>query len=395
VKVEVAVIGGGAAGIMAAISAGRRGAAVVILEKMPRLGKKLLISGNGRCNLLNERLDETHYNSACRGLVRSIFSKFGKEEIVNLFNDLGLEIYSDEDGRVFPATNQASSVLKALEMELKRLAIPVEFNFDVTEIADVKGGFAARSRSGKEMLCQKAVLTGGGKTYPALGSDGGAYKLAERSGHKIIGPVPSAVPLVVKDPLCHMLQGQRIFAGARAVIGGKPASGMSSGELLFTKYGLSGTAILDISEDVSIAMNRLGRKDAAVSVDLVPFMERDELKAALHKRRSKAAAAEELVAGILPDKFGMALKDLLNRNDDDIINTLKDRRFLVSGTRGWNEAEFTAGGVSASEVETASLGSRLRRGLYLAGEILDVQGKRGGYNLAWAWASGFVAGMTL
>jgi len=393
-RFSVAVIGGGAAGITAAISARRGANSVVICEKMPQVGKKILISGNGRCNLLNEDLSAAYYNNGAKNLVNSAFSRFGKDNIVDFFNGLGLEMYS-RDRRVFPITNQASSVLKVLEAELKRVAIPVELDFDVVTISDSEKGFILTSKKGAAVECGKLVLAGGGKTYPALGSDGKAYELAKQLGHNIITPVPSAVPLIIKDPLCHLLQGQKIFADAKCIIDGE-IQGRASGDVLFTKYGLSGTSILDISEEISIAINRRHSNDAVVSVDMVPFMSPEELKNELSRRINIFLAGEDFLSGILPNKFNAALKDLLEKRDiNQMVNILKDRRFKVTGTRGWNEAEFTSGGIDTNEVKEGSLESRIKKGVYLAGEILDVEGKRGGYNLAWAWASGFIAGLTI
>jgi predicted Rossmann fold flavoprotein len=387
------VIGGGAAGICAAISKRRRGEPVIICEKMPQLGKKILASGNGRCNLLNDNLSEAFYNPSGRELVKSVFKKFGKLEILNLFKSLGLEVYS-QDGRIFPRTNQATSVFKVLEMELKRLSVPIEYNFDCSGISFSKRRILVTPKMGKTIECQKVIITGGGKSYPAFGSDGSIYEVATQLGHTIVKPVPSAVPLVIKDSLCHFLQGQRIFAGANSLIEGKEGTEVK-GELLFTKYGLSGSCILDVSEAISIALNRDNKTDVSVSIDMVPFMDAEQLKSELSKRRRAKLPDEEMFVGILPNKCGVALKDLVKNNDIDVIvDSLKSRRFKVIETRGWNEAEFTSGGVEVNEVLPGTLESKLAKGIYFAGEVLDVDGQRGGYNLGWAWASGFVAGLT-
>ena len=388
---EVAVLGGGASGIVAAISAKREGSSVVICERLSRMGKKILASGNGRCNLLNEELSELSYNPASRPLVKSIFSKFGKSGILDLFKGLGLHTYS-EAGRIFPFTNQSSSVLKVLETELKRLSVPVEFDFEAKDINDTKDGFLISSKSGHHILCGKLIMAAGGKSYPSLGSDGSCYKFAETFGHRIIDPAPSAVPLLAKDPLCHLLQGQKIFASAKATINGKTGVGIS-GDVLFTKYGLSGTAILDISRAVSIALNRKEKKAVTVVLDMVPFMDDLLLKEELANRLKRGISGEELIAGILPNKFGPSLEDILKTKDTSlIVKGLKSKKFNITGTRGWNEADFTAGGVDTAEVNDGTLESKIKKGLYFSGEILDVDGCRGGYNLAWAWASGFVAG---
>jgi predicted Rossmann fold flavoprotein len=387
------VIGGGAAGIIAAISKARQNEPVIICEKTSQIGKKISITGNGRCNLLNDDLNESSYNTAAKDIVKSIFACFGKSEILNFFSEIGLNVYS-QDGRIFPVTNQAASVLKVLELELKRLSIPIEYSFDCTQVTFSNNIFTVSSDSGKSIQCRRVILTGGGKTYPAFGSDGSTYTIARNFGHSIIEPVPSAVPLVVKDALCHILQGQRIQAKAKAVIDGQQYH-ESSGELLFTKYGLSGTCILDISEPISIALNRYHKKDLNVIIDMIPFLNRQQLKNELERRFKSGLSLENILVGILPNKFSLALKSLFEKHDiATAVNSLKSRRFLISSTLGWNEAEFTCGGVDVNEIKAGTLESKLQNNVYFAGEILDVEGKRGGYNLAWAWASGFVAGLT-
>lgn len=390
-KFDTVIIGGGAAGIVAAISAKRGGRSAVICEKMPKLGKKILASGNGRCNLLNEKLDESHYNSGAGNFVKSVFSKFGKGRIEDFFKGLGLKLYADESGRIFPATNQAASVLRVLELELERLSVPVMLGFDVFSIHTKADSFIIKSKDQREIGCGSVIMACGGRSYPALGSDGTAYKFAAQFGHSIVEPVPVCVGLAAKSVLCHILQGQKISASVRAFVDGKAAA-ESSGELLFTKYGLSGTAILDLGEKVSIALNRQRRK-VHIEADIVPFVDRNALEKDLTSRLAGKIRDEDIVAGILPNKFAHALKDVLKMRDaSKIAGALKAVRFDVIGTRGWNEAEFTAGGVDVNEVDEFTLESKLKKRLYFAGEMLDVCGRRGGYNLAWAWASGFVAG---
>lgn len=228
---------------------------------------------------------------------------------------------------------------------------------------------------------------------PASGSDGGIYEIARQLGHTIIPPAPAAVPLQVNDKLCHFLQGQRISASAWSVIDGKPGKAVP-GELLFTKYGLSGTCILDVSRAISVALNRDNRTQVFVAVDMVPNMGEEQLKNELVKRLKARQAPEEVLVGMLPNKLSWALKDIFTGGSvEAAAHRLKAARFKVAGTRGWNEAEYTAGGVSLEEVSPATLESKLNKNVHFAGEILDVDGERGGYNLAWAWASGFVAGM--
>jgi predicted Rossmann fold flavoprotein len=399
---DLAVVGGGAAGLTAAISAARRGGSVALLERLPSPGKKILATGGGRCNLLNDKLEASSFTSTGPALVASVLDRIGRREIRDFFTGLGLRLQADEKGRVYPATNQAASVLKVLELEVRRLGIAVEAGFAVEKIEPRSGSFRVRAADGRTVEGRAIILAGGGKSYPALGSDGSCYGLAASLGHRIVAPVPSAVPLLVKDRLCHHLQGLRLQIRAEGRVAGR-AVRMSEGELLFTQYGLSGTAVLDVSEDLSIALNRDGRKDVSVAVDLLPDMSAKDLSAELSRRQASGWGIHDLVSGLLPEKFGPLVPQLSGAapGQGDASGTvgrlaaaLKEMEFPVQGTRGWNEAEFTAGGVDAREIKPGTLESKLRRGLYFAGEVLDVQGGRGGFNLAWAWASGSVAGLT-
>jgi predicted Rossmann fold flavoprotein len=401
---DLAVVGAGAAGLAAAISAARRGASVTVLERLPRIGKKLLATGGGRCNLLNEHLAAAAFTATDPGLVPSILERFGGPEIRAFFEGLGLRLLTDETGRVYPATNQAASVLKVLELETARLGIGIETRFDAERIESAAGLFRIGARDGREIAARGVVLTGGGRSYPALGSNGSGHDLAASFGHRIVKPVPSAVPLIVKDRMCHVLQGQRMRVRIEGRVGGRRTQ-KAEGELLFAQYGLSGTAVLDVSESLSIAVNREGRGDTTVVVDFLPFMSEEEAAAELTRRLAAGWAPKDLGSGWLPEKLCSFLPELIGRvgvgpgtrvdagSARRLASLLKAREFQVQGTRGWNEAEFTSGGVDAGEVKPGTLESKLRRGLYLAGEVLDVQGGRGGFNLAWAWASGYVAGL--
>jgi len=392
---DVVVIGAGAAGLAAAIGAARKGASVVAAERLPKPGKKILVTGGGRCNLSHEKIAAADFTSTDPALVASVLSRVGPDDILKFFHELGLSTVSD-GGRVYPAAGQAASVLKVLLMEAERRGVAQELEFEATAVDSRTGGFTVTSRDGRTIEARRVVLAGGGRSYPALGANGSGYELARKWGHRIILPVPSAVPLLAKDPLCHFLQGQRIRARAAALLGGKTVR-EADGDLLFTAYGLSGTAVLDVSECLSIALHRDGRSDAALSADLVPFMTVDQLAAEIRRRLQAGWAESDLLSGILPEKFAVlarARPGAEGRPDTAaaLAAVLKNKRFAVHGTRGWNEAEFTSGGVDAREVEPGTLESMRCRGLHLAGEVLDVQGPRGGYNLAWAWASGLVAG---
>jgi predicted Rossmann fold flavoprotein len=403
-RFDLAVVGAGAAGLVAAVSGARRGASVVLLERLPRPGKKVLATGGGRCNLLHEGLSTGAFSSTDPALVASVLERFGAREIRGFFEGIGLRLQADEGGRVYPATNQAASVLRVLELEAERRGVALETGFDAARIKPSGKEFTVAAADGRSVEARTVVLAGGGRSYPALGSNGSGHELAASLGHRIVKPVPSAVPLVVKDPMCHFLQGLRLRARVTARIGGRNAAS-AEGEVLFAQYGLSGTAVLDVSEAVSIALHREGREDVGLAVDLVPHMSEEGLANELAARLRAGWTERDLAVGILPEKFALVLPRLIGeasratgREGGPIVaarlaSTLKARSFPVRGTRGWNEAEFTSGGVDAREVAPRTLESKLCRGLYFAGEVLDVQGGRGGYNLAWAWASGFVAGL--
>jgi len=403
-SVDLAVVGAGAAGLVAAISAARRGASVAVVERLPGIGKKILATGGGRCNLLNDGLSPSAYTSSAPGLVASVLDRFGRAEIRAFFEGLGLRLQTDAEGRVYPFTNQAASVLKVLEREIGRLGVGMINRFEVERIERAAGRFRLAASDGRTVESRAVVIAGGGQSYPALGANGSCYGLAASLGHSVVRPVPSAVPFVVRDRMCHFLQGQRLRVRAESRIGGR-AGQAAEGELLFAQHGLSGTAILDVSESVSIALNRDGRKDVSVVVDFLPTMTAGELSGELARRLKAGWTPDDLTSGLLPEKFSLVFPQIIReagyvpgRGDIDevarrLAAILKAREYNVQDTRGWNEAEFTSGGVDAREVRPGTLESKLRRGLYFAGEILDVQGGRGGFNLAWAWASGFVAGL--
>jgi predicted Rossmann fold flavoprotein len=397
---DVVVVGGGAAGMTAAITAKRQGKNVLLCEKMPKLGKKLLITGAGRCNLLNDKLDPSFYAPEAKDLVTAVFAKFGKEKILGFFRELGLAVTTEPDGRIFPVTNQAGSVVKVLEMELARLKVPVELGFQVKSTRFSSGVFEISSESGKREKGKALILCAGGRSYPTLGTDGAGYYFAEKFSHSVTLPVPCTVPLLAKDPWCHHLQGQKVRAVASALVRGEKVA-EAPGEVLFAQYGLSGTAILDISRPISIAMNREKIMDVSVELDLVPFMTEVELERELSRRAERGVPPEDLLEGILPAKLCLAMSRTPLKGKapfkpsgglSPLTQELKHKEFKVNGTRTWNEAEFTAGGIPAEEVDPGTLESKFQKNLYLAGEILDVGGSRGGYNLAWAWASGAVAG---
>ncbi|MHB1459693.1 MAG: aminoacetone oxidase family FAD-binding enzyme [Armatimonadota bacterium] len=383
---DICVIGAGAAGLAAAIRASQCGGQVLLIDHMPRAGKKILATGGGRCNISNSTLNAGNYNTRSRELVGCCLERLGSDDVTAFFRSLGLFL-REEEGRLYPVTNQASTVLTALEMACDLEYVDRAFNTTITKVTKTPDGFMLTSPE-SEICCQQLVIATGGRTYPALGSDGSGYALAESLGHSLITPIPTCVPLMCRHPLLHPCQGLKLQAEV-TVLNGDTAVQSLSGDLLFTKYGLSGTAILDASDIVCEALHRSRGAGIWLEVDFAPFISEDELRHELNTRAKWPESPELEVNGIIPIRLAAALATQPNR--PFWIDAIKHSRFYITDTRGWNEAEFTNGGVRCNEV-TSDLASRCCDGLYLAGEVLDVHGERGGYNLAWAWISGLIAG---
>lgn len=421
---DLIIIGGGAAGIMSAISAKRKNSnlSIALLDRTFALGRKILVCGAGRCNITNINLDKSirdHYYGANPEFIESIFKQFGYKDIIDFFNELGVELYVERKtdiGKLFPTTDQAKTITALLEDELERLGIKVILNTDVKTIQPgetFKLVAEELDREGhpinkKEFQSKYLILSAGGKTYPALGSNGSGYYLTESLGHKIIQPVPSALPLVSKNPLSHELQGTKMEIEVTSIIEGKEIKTRTD-DVMFTQYGLSGPAILNISREVSIHINRQNKGNVKVRLNFFPGKSQSDVRQLLEDRWNKrpTQTLEKSLFGIFPNKIPAALLKVVNINKDSkvgelkaeqkdaLVNTLSNSELQISATRSWNEAEFTAGGIDTNEVNIGTLESKKVQNLYFCGEILDVDGDVGGFNLSWAWSSGNVAGKLL
>lgn len=420
---NIYIIGGGAAGVLAAVSAKRHNPhyEVTIVDRTFALGRKLLVCGAGRCNITNKYLDsslEKAYHGAPHLFVHTIFSQFGYQDIIRFFAELGVETYTEQKttiGKVFPVTDQAQTITELLLDEVQRLGIQIQLNTEVTafwqndnDTFTLKASSINKKREVQEQhtyTADKVILTTGGKSYPALGSNGSGYPLAESFGHTVVPPVPAAVSLAASNQLSHLLQRVKLPLQVTAIVDGKPQK-TDTDDVMFTNYGLSGPAILNISRDISIHFNREHGTNAAVRINFFPNKTPDQARTLMEERWKKRPNQSVQISfyGLFPNKVPRAIlkilqidantpvKELTGGQKKTLIKSMTAWDVPVQGTRGWNEAEFTAGGIRTTEITAETLESTLCPGLYLAGEVLNVDGDVGGFNLSWSWASGFVAG---
>jgi predicted Rossmann fold flavoprotein len=411
-KFDLVIVGGGAAGILAAISAKKYHPdySICIIDRTFALGRKILVSGAGRCNITNINLTKasaTSYYGASPDFIASVFDQFSCDDIIKFFNDLGIETYIESKntiGKVFPISEQAKSVTMLLADELNRLGIEVFLN-EESRIITKHGDTFIIETNQQKISSKYVILSTGGMTYPALGSDGSGYNLAKAFGHEIIEPVPAALPLTAKSPLCHDLQGVKMKVTVSAVIDDKPTRTRTD-DLIFAQYGFSGSGILNISREVSLHFNREHKNNAYLIINFFPDQTAEQVKTLMETNWQKRPdqSIEKSLFGFMPIKLPAAILKTININPetqvknfsekerDQIIAIFTSFKVRLTGTRGWNEAEFTAGGVDTTEIKSKTLESTLCPGLYLCGEILNVDGDIGGYNLSWAWSSGYVAG---
>ena len=397
---KITVIGGGAAGFTAAITAAGRGADVVIVEKCDRAAKKILATGNGRCNMTNINAAQENYHGMNPGFVKGAIRRFWVEETLEFFSGLGILPKVEEDGKVYPYSLQAAAVSDVLRMEAERLGVKLVCDFEVSDIIKNKKGYVTVSKKGEKIESDKVILASGGKASPNLGSDGSGYQLAQKFGHKLTKLYPALVQVKTDTEYTKSLQGLKVNAKASFFENDKLVS-EASGEVLFTDYGLSGPPIFDLSRLASTS------KNGEIFIDIMPEYSEKELFTMLSERRYSGKNLENYFIGMLPKKLGQVLLKAcgiapLSRKSESlstkelaaVVKRIKAWGFKVRGTMSWNNAQVTAGGIDVSDVNPSTMESKLSDGLYLAGEILDIDGDCGGYNLQWAWSSGYLAGVS-
>jgi predicted Rossmann fold flavoprotein len=401
---QVLVIGAGAAGLFAAIAAAREapGVRVVAVDGARTLGAKILVSGGGRCNVTNARVTPADFWRPTSGHLRHALAAFGVEATRSFFAGRGVALHEEEEGKLFPDSGRARGVLDALLDEARERGVAIHPGQRVVALAREADGFRATTAGGTSWQARTVVLAAGGRSLPKSGSDGGGYALARGLGHSLVEPVPALEPLLLADGGPHA--GLSGLALPVELIARPPraAAVRVRRSLLFTHFGISGPAALDVSRFWRRA--RADGLDAALALSLLPGLDFGQAEGWLldEARRRPRARPAALLATRMPERVADAfasrcratspLAQLAREPRRALVHALLATPLPVVGGRGWNHAEVTSGGVPLAEVEAPTLRSRACPGLYLAGEILDVDGRLGGFNFQWAWSSAFLAG---
>ena len=410
---HIAIIGGGVSGMAAAIAAAEQdpSARITILEHKSQLGKKILVTGNGHCNLANTHLTPDCYRSEDPRFIQTVIQKTRWQDTVRFFEDLGLPVRA-KGNYLYPRSGQASSVLRVMTRRLKELGVEICLDTHITKIIPKGTGFQIHAGSktcqSQKKICNadRVILACGGKAAPVQGSDGTGYDLAKSFGHTIVPVVPALVQLKVEDSPFVKASGVRTDGKVSVYVDGKVCS-EDSGELQLTSYGISGIPVFQVSRYAAKGLYE--RKQVQLSVDFVPELSDRELLSLFRKRaeallRSPRLTLEEFLLGFFPDKLFVPLlkqaglsgrirvPDLEHYHLDKLVSACKHTRLTITDTNGFESAQVCAGGVSTAEIDPDTMESRLRKGLYLAGELTDADGICGGYNICWAVTTGRLAG---
>lgn len=397
----VTVIGGGAAGLMAALTSAGLGNRVILLERQSRVGRKLLATGNGRCNLTNLELTPAHYHGAPASFSAPALEAFGAAEALDFFEALGLLTTAEDTGRVYPLSDQAGSVVDVLRFAAEAAGAELRTEFDVTALKRTKTGFKVCSPS-ESILSDKVIVCCGGMAGGKLGGTGSGYELLQSLGHSVTPLFPALVQLKTDTTYVRSLKGVRADAAVTLKRKGRVIA-ESAGEVQFADYGISGPAVFEISRAVSG-----GQDGLTLHLDLLRRLDFARVQAMLAQRcrAMPALALENLLTGTVHNRLGRTVlryagydlnapaASLKPADLKRIASALGDFALPVLGTLGFDSAQVTAGGIRTDEFDPHTLESRCVPGLYAAGEVLDVDGDCGGYNLQWAWASGRLAGQT-
>lgn len=397
-KQQIIIIGAGASGLAAGISAAREGASVTIMEHTARPGKKLLSTGNGKCNITNLQFPKDAYRGNQPDFVFPALHTVTVSQTMDFFRELGI-VLTERNGYVYPNSGQASTVLEAMLFELEHLGVRIMTECPVKEI---KKDLTVITDHGKHRG-DRIILAAGSMAAPKTGSDGSGYSLARKLGHHIIEPLPALVQLRCKEKWYKQAAGVRTDALVTLKIDGKAAAS-DRGELQITDYGISGIPVFQISRYAARALNE-GRK-AEAQLDFLPELSPTDLEKLLLTRHRQFGyrPAEEFLHGVLNSKLAKILlkeaaigreswvKEITEKEIKNLVHCIKELKTIIVSTNTFDQAQVCSGGVDTREVDPVTMESKLIRGLYFSGEILDVDGICGGYNLQWAWSSGITAG---
>ena len=401
---DITIVGGGAAGLAAAVFAAEAlgdGSRVLLLEKAPRVGRKLLATGNGTCNITNIHAACTAYHGHDAAFVRAALAAFSPDDAMRFFHRIGVCCTARENGRVYPLCEQASAVLDSLRAEAAAHGVTTRCDAAVTAIRRTADGFALTAD--EPMRSKTVLIAAGGAAAPSLGGGTDGYTLLESLGHRRTPLFPAIVQLKTDTSLLRAVKGIRVDAAIALLRDGRVAAA-HSGEILFTEYGLSGPAVMQISREAA-DWERQKRGRFTAELNLLPDWDTDALLAELRHRRALAGRTlEDVLTGLLHKRVGQtvlraagvtplsrAADSLTDRELAAIAAVLQRWEIRVEGTRGFGGAQVTAGGIATADFDPATMRSRLVPGLYAAGEVLDIDGDCGGYNLQWAWSSAHAA----
>ncbi len=407
---QVIIIGGGAAGMMAAIAAARAGHKVRIYEKNEKLGKKVYITGKGRCNVTNACDTEELFQNVVHNakFLYSSFYAFTNTDVMELIEHYGCPLKTERGNRVFPVSDKSSDVIHALAVALRELDVEVELHEEVAEVLAEQGRVTGvrLKRGSRDVVADAVIITTGGLSYPSTGSTGDGYRFAKELGHSITELSPALVPFEAEDDACKKLQGLSLRNIRAEIRKGKKVLYSEFGEMLFTHFGVSGPVLLSASSYVA---DRIKKEPLTLSIDLKPALGEEQLDARILRdfEEAKNKQFKNSLNQLLPAKFipviiersGISpekkVNEITREERSHLVQAVKDFRITLTGLRDYKEAIITQGGVSVKEVNPSTMESKKTAGLYFAGEVLDLDAVTGGFNLQIAWSTGYLAGSSV